>query len=267
MKLMNRAVAGWSAAVLLCAFGSKSIGAADIARVSTVHTNWVDRWVTNTVDVYMQLNRFVTEYHTNCVTAIRTNYVDFFRTNIATKTVTNILVMDAVRTNFVQAYRTNLQTLHLTNWTTVLAFKTNWVTKPITNLVEIEMIHDTAPSAAVAPTSKPALNSDALALQATRTARSATGSQVEVQLKVAWTQGAGAPIQIQQWRIEREDGSFLCVGQDPEFRRALPIGTYKVTVKAQRDAKSPLVAALGVLTVTSREVSLEQKPARSSSAI
>lgn len=254
--------------MLLCAFASECPGAAEPGRVSAVHTNWVDRWITNTVDVYMQMNRFVTEYHTNCVTAVRTNYVDLFRTNVVTKTLTNTLVVQAMHTNFVQAYRTNLQTLHLTNWTTVLAFKTNWVTKPITNLVEIEMTRDSAPNAAAAPASKPATASEPLALEATRTStRPATSSQVEVQLKVAWTHGSTAPLQVQQWRIEREDGSFLCFGQDPEFRRTLATGTYKVTVKAQRDAKSPLVAALGVLTVTPREVSLEQKPARSNSAI
>ncbi len=106
-----------------------------------------------------------------------------------------------------------------------------------------------------------------LVLQAIRSARPVVNNQVEVQLTAAWTQAPATPIQVQQWRIEREDGSILCFGQDLEFKRALPVGTYKVTVRAQRDAKSPLLAALGTLTVTPREVLLEQRPARSNSSI
>jgi hypothetical protein len=234
-------------------------------RTSGVQTNWVDHWVTNTTEVQMRVNRFVTEYHTNWITEISTNFVNLFSTNIVTKTVTNTSVLDAVRTNFVKAYQTNLQTLNLTNWTTVLAFKTNWVTKPVTNLVEIELARESVPLSS--PAAKPAASDEPLALQASRSVRQAANSQVEVQLTVSWTHAPATPLQVQQWRIEREDGSFLCFGQDPEFKRALPVGMYKVLVKAQRDAKSPLLAALGTLTVTSREVLLEQRPARSNSSI
>jgi hypothetical protein len=109
--------------------------------------------------------------------------------------------------------------------------------------------------------------SEPLALQASRGQRVTQNNQVEVQLKVSWTHSPGAPIQVQQWKIEREDGSILCFGQDTEFKRMLPAGTYKVTVRAQRDAGSPLLAALGTLTVTPQEVSVEQRPARSNSSI
>jgi len=264
---MNHVVTGLIAAACLGACGSGQLEASEATRVSSIHTNWVDRWITNTTEIHLQVNRFVTEYHTNWITDVRTNYVDLFRTNLVTRTLTNTLVLDAVQTNFVQAYQTNFQTLNLTNWTTVLAFKTNWVTKPVTNLVEIELAREAAPPAAVAPAPKPALPTEPLALQASRGARVLTNNQVEVQLTVAWRQGASAPVQVQQWRVEREDGSILCFGQESEFRRALPVGTYKVLVRAQRDSKGPLLAALGTLTVTSREVLLEQRPAHSNSSI
>ncbi|HZR19898.1 MAG TPA: hypothetical protein VFE51_21615 [Verrucomicrobiae bacterium] len=264
---MNYVAAGLIAAASLFACGAERLEASEATRGSITHTNWVDRWITNTTEIHLQVNRFVTEYHTNWLTEVRTNYVDLFRTNLVTRMQTNFLVLDAVQTNLVQAYRTNFQTLNLTNWTTVLAFRTNWMTKPITNVVEIDLPRETASPAAVSAASRPALTLEPLTLQATRSARALTNNQVEVQLTVAWRQSASAPVEVQQWRVEREDGSIVCFGQETEFRRALPVGTYKVSVRAQRDSKSPLLAALGTLTVTSREVLLEQKPARSNSSI
>ncbi|HTL18017.1 MAG TPA: hypothetical protein VL793_12330 [Patescibacteria group bacterium] len=261
---MNRAFAGLFLAVAVFSHHSDCLGLGNTARVSGIHTNWVDHWVTNTTDIYMQLNRFVTEYHTNCVTSARTNYIDVFATNVLIKIHTNTLVVQAVKTNWVQTYRTNFVMLNLTNWTTVLAFRTNWVTKPVTNMVEIELPRETAVKTS-ADGGTSSVFSEPLALQASRTARAPANNQVEVQLSISWRNGARVPVQVQQWRIERDDGSILCFGQETEFRRSLPIGTYKITVRAQRDAKSPLVAALGTLTVTSREVLLEQRPAHSSS--
>ena len=253
-------------------------------------TNLVDRWITNTTEIHMQVNRFVTEFHTNWVrhvetnyvnlfttnyltqyhtnwtTKVKTNYVERFSTNIVPQTVTNFLVVDQFRTNFVRAYQTNLQTLYLTNWTTVVAFRTNWINQPLTNFVEINLPREAGPPSASAAPKAPVLN-EPLSLQANRNARLNASHQVEVQLKVAWTRGNGEPLRVQEWRIERADGSILCFGQDLEFKRALPPGTYNVLVKAQRDSRSPLLAALGTLTVTPREVLLEQKPARSNSTI
>jgi len=268
------------------------------AVVAAVRTNLVDRWITNTTEVQMQVNRFVTEYHTNWVAVvhtnvvnlystnllttyttnrivqIRTNVVDVLATNLIARTVTNRLILDKYETNFVQAYQTNLKVLHLTNWMTVLAFKTNWISKPLTNLVEIDMARDGAnvpppvtasvPAANVPPIKTPAI-AEALSLQALRNARTTANNLVEVQIKATWTQAPEAPVQVQQWRIEREDGSILCFGQDAEFRRALPAGIYRVLLKAQRNSEGPLLAAIGTLTVTPREVVLEQRPARNSS--
>lgn len=251
-------------------------------------TNLVDRWITNTTEVQMQINRFVTEFHTNWVKRVETNFVDLFATNVLTeyhtnwitqvrtnlvdrfltntvaRTVTNTFLVDRLQTNFVRAYQTNLETLYLTNWTTVVALRTNWVSQPLTNLVEIEMPRESAPPVSSALTA-PAGN-EPLSLQANRAVKLTTNHQVEVQLTVAWAHAPGTPLQVQQWRIERADGSILCFGQDLEFKRALPPGTYKVLVKAQRDARSPLLAALGTLTVTPREVFFQQRPARSNSA-
>jgi hypothetical protein len=265
--------------------------------VPIVRTNFVDRWITNTTEVQMQVNRFVTEYHTNWVAVVhtnfvnlystnllttyktnhivhvRTNVVDLYATNVVARTVTNRLILDRFETNLVQAYQTNLKVLNLTNWTSVLAFKTNWITKPLTNVVEIDMARDTVPLTAPADASAPSVKTspvqvavaEALSLQATRNARLNGNNLVEVQIKATWTKEPQAPVQVQQWRIERQDGSILCFGQDTEFRRALPAGTYRVLLKAQRDAQGPLMAAIGTLTVTPREVLIEQRPARNSS--
>src|SRR5262249_46614403 len=154
-------------------------------------------------------------------------------TNLIARTVTNRLILDKYETNFVQAYQTNLKVLHLTNWMTVVAFKTNWISKPLTNLVEIDMTSDTASVPPTVPppvtASVPAANvrpiktlaiAEALSLQALRNARTTANNLVEVQIKATWTQAPEALVQVQQWRIEREDGSILCFGQDTEFRRA-----------------------------------------------
>lgn len=37
-----------------------------------VRTNLVDRWITNSAEVQLQVNRFATEYHTNRFTRVRT---------------------------------------------------------------------------------------------------------------------------------------------------------------------------------------------------
>lgn len=286
---MKRAFIGLWMAFCLAALSGNSAGATEPGlRSVTVQTNWVDRWITNTTEIQMQANRFMTEFHTNWVrrietnfvnlfatnvvtrfhtnwiTQLRTNQVDVYSTNLITRVVTNTVVLQAVQTNFVQAYQTNLKTLNLTNWTTVVALRTNWVNKPLTNLVEIEMTRDAPPTAS--PATAP-LPNEPLSLQASRGAKAATNNQVEVQLTVTWTHSPAAPVLVQQWRVEREDGSILCFGQDSEFKRALPPGTYKVSVRAQRDARSPLLAALGTLTVTQRVVSVEQRPAHSNSSI
>jgi hypothetical protein len=252
------------------------------APASVTRTNLVDRWLTNVVEVRMSANRFVDEYHTNWVRRVTTNVVDVYATNHVLVALTNRVVIDLPRTNFVTAYQTNVKTLHLTNWATVLIFKTNWVTQPITNVVQIDLARTAVPgtedeitkapgehtATVAAPKNDrqiegaltPTSSQNALAMEAKREGRVTGNGSVEVRLSVRWTNNANMPVQVQQWRIEREDGSILCFGQDQEFKRALPVGKYKVEVKAQRD-NGPLLAGLGTLAVMPREVLLQQRAA------
>jgi len=156
------------------------------AETTVTRTNWVDRWITNVIEVRMPVNRFVNEYHTNWVTQFQTNLVNVYLTNRVTRTLTNAVVVDAVLTNFVVGYQTNLITrthtnyvavnlfqtnlldhyqtnwsvLNLTNWETVVLFQTNWIVQPATNVVQIELpnrpVADVAPAAeTTAPNAAP----------------------------------------------------------------------------------------------------------------
>jgi hypothetical protein len=86
-----------------------------------------------------------------------------------------------------------------------------------------------------------------LSLKASRNAKLTANNLFEVQIKASWPQTPEAPVQVQQWRIEREDGQILCFGQDTEFRRALPAGTHRVLLKAQRDAQGSVDGGHGHL--------------------
>jgi len=252
------------------------------AAASNVQTNWVERWITNTVEVQMQANRFVTEFHTNWVRQVETNFLDLYvtnhvtktltnflqvyTTNLVTKTVTNNLVVDLVQTNFVHAYRTNLHTLNLTNWNTVLLFKTNWVNQPVTNVVEIEMAkQNLVPSASPAITAEPSASTgdgtpEPLSIQASRGSRLGINNQVEVVLSVKWANTPGTPLRVQQWRVESEDGSILSFGDEREFKRPLKVGVYKVQVRVQRDPRDTFTVGRAALTITPQEVLVAQKP-------
>jgi hypothetical protein len=274
----------------LCLVGSE---------VNITRTNWFDRWITNVIEVRMPANRFVNEYHTNWVTQLRTNIVDVYATNQMTRMLTNQVVVDAFRTNFVVAYQTNWQTktltnqvavnllrtnlvsqyrtnvsmLSLTNWETVVLFQTNWITQPVTNVVRIDSpIRQAAPvtapketaerkevrAATASPAPAPAWTGP-LAIEAARTARPAANNLVEVQLKARWTGDTAAPLQIQNWRVEREDGAILLFGQEQEFKRQLPVGKYKVEAKLKAEGDDPPLAARGTLSVTTLEATIQQK--------
>ncbi len=105
----------------------------------TIRTNWVERWITNNLEVYVPANRFVTEFHTNVVVRTRTNVVDVCTTNLVTRHVTNTLQVSLFRTNFIQAYQTNYRNLNVTNWSTVLVLRTNWVQQNLTNVAVVEV--------------------------------------------------------------------------------------------------------------------------------
>lgn len=274
-----------------------SVAVALGGEVYTVRTNWVERWITNLIEVRMPTNRFADEYRTNWVTQVRTNLINRYTTNWITLTFTNVVRVDAVRTNVAQVSATNWQTVMVprtnwvtqrvtnlvqvdavrtnfaqvsaTNWQTVLMLRTNWVTQRVTNISEIEVaaspsrpVESAGSKQAVmvepAPPKPAPAQPDALVLEAARTARPASGQQLEVQLKVKWAADQPVPPRVQQWRIESEDGAILCFGQSQEFKRELPAGRYKVTAKVQRLPNGPLLGALGTLTVTPREAVLRQ---------
>src|SRR5262245_778047 len=73
-------------------------------------TNFVDRWITNVVEVQMPKNRFVEQFRTNWYEQFVTNVsvIEAFETNFVTRMETNRYVVDSFRTNRVSAYRTNL---------------------------------------------------------------------------------------------------------------------------------------------------------------
>ena len=265
------------------------------ATAPLVQTNRTERWETNVIEVRMQATKLVTEYRTNWVNEVWNNIIDVYATNKVTKLYTNRIKIDLLQTNFVNAYHTNLKTLqmfhtnevthfltnrisveqlhtnlvqvfqtniktlHLTNFVSVLQFKTNWVNQPVTNEVSIDL-----PASVSSPSPKgqggaPAVAAATLALQARRTGQPTKGKPAEVQITVHSTNSAGAPLHVQQWRVEREDGSMLLFGEDQEFRRALPVGKYKVEVKARQPGTNQMLAALGTLSVMPSDVSMQQK--------
>jgi hypothetical protein len=229
--------------------------------------NRVERWITNVIDIQMPENRFVNVYRTNWVTQLRTNVVDVYatnwtmckvtnrvevastwtnhvtayHTNYNTRTLTNHVAVNRVRTNFVDRYHTNWSMLKLTNWETVVLFKTNWITQPVTNVFQIDLrkrpvAAADAPSEDVEPKETPAVTTSpapvgwagSVAIEAVRTTRPAANDLVEVQLRVRRTDNTAGPLQVQHWRVEREDGTVLLFGQEKEFKRELMTGRYKV---------------------------------------
>ena len=215
--------------------------------VTITRTNWAERWITNEIVVRMPENRFVNEYRTNWVTQLRTNIVDVYATNWAVR--------------------------NLTNWQTVVLFKTNWLTQPVTNVVQIDLPNAAvaaaaAPGEVVEPKEAPAETAPPvpaaawagpLAIEAARTARPPANELVEVQMKVRRTDNTAAPPQVQQWRVEREDGAILLFGQEQDFKRQLPVGKYKVEAKLKMEDDNPPLSVRGTLSVTPREAVVQPR--------
>jgi hypothetical protein len=268
------------------------------AEVTITQTNWVERWITNVINIQMPDNRFVNEYYTNWVTQLQTNVVDVYATNWTmvkqtnqvevaatwtnsvtayhtnwnTRTLTNLVTLNLVRTNFVDRYQTNWSTLKLTNWETVVLFKTNWITQPMTNVVQVDLPRRLAavapaPSEAVEPPEAPAETASSapagwtgpLAIEAVRTARPPANDLVEVQLKVRRTDNTLGPVQVERWRVEREDGAVLFSGQDQQFKRPLPVGRYKVEAKLKGEGDNPPLSVRGTLSVTLHETTIQPR--------
>jgi hypothetical protein len=268
------------------------------AEVTITQTNLVERWITNVINVQMPDNRFVNEYHTNWVTLKHTNIVDVpvtnwtmvkrtnevevaatwtnsvtaYHTNWVTRTVTNHTSLSLVRTNIMEQYQTNWSTITLTNWQTVVLFRTNWITQAVTNVVQVDLptrpvAAAAAPSEAVESQGTPAQASSPvpagwtgpLAIEAARTSRPPANDLVEVQLKVRRTDNPPAAVQVQSWRVEREDGAVLLFGQDQQFKRPLPVGRYKVEAKLKADRNSAPLSVRGTLSVTLREATIQPR--------
>jgi hypothetical protein len=236
------------------------------AEVTITRTNLAERWITNVIEVRMPVNRFVNEYRTNWVTQLRTNIVNVSVTNWVMRQLTNEVQVEATWTNHVTAYQTNWNMLNLTNWQTVVLFKTNWLTQAVTNLVQIDLpsrpvVPAAAPSEAAEPkeaavvTAPPAPAASwegSLAIEAARTARPPANDLVEVQMKIRRTDNAASQSQVQQWRVEREDGAILLFGQDQDFKRELPAGNYKVEARLKVGGDNPPLSVRGTLSVTTR---------------
>src|SRR4051794_2046949 len=259
--------------------------------VTEYRTNWLDHVSTNVFDVYKtnRLTRNVTNRF--IVDAWRTNFTQSYRTNSKELVLTNELVVTFVKTNFVTAYRTNWDHLTLTNqvvvdrirtnfvevfntnWQTVALMKTNRVTQFVTNVAQIELPKAAGvtqasaekPTAPAVPsaTSAESAPSENPVIEVSRTTKPPVNGLVEVELKVRWPADTTDAPPVQQWRIEREGGSFLSFGQEQECLKELPAGNYNVQARLQRDADSPSFLLKGTLAVTIKEAVVQQRTDRS----
>ena len=246
--------------------------------VDEFHTNWLRQFVTNIVDVYA--TNWVTQEVTNTISvpATHTVHVTEYKTNLTTLHRTNTVPVEAFRTNLVSQWQTNWRTFNFTNWETVLVLKTNWISQPVTNVVQIDIISNRPPPVAAAAHAKSSSSketvvapivssgptpSDSLQLEAIQTGRRAPNGLMEVQLTVNWVNEPEAPLHVQQWRVEREDGAILSFGQERQFKRYLAVGKYKVEVRAKRDDIGQPLVAKSTLTVSPTEaVFVSQASAR-----
>ena len=95
---------------------------------------------------------------------------------------------------------------------------------------------------------------EGLALDTVTTGKAVLDDLVEVQFKLKSADGTTPKLASYEWRVERTDGSVLLFGQEAEFKREVPMGTYRVEVKTRATAKSPLVRVRGTVEVTDSEV-------------
>ena len=230
-------------ALLAAGAGQPVLGEAGLhqpapVRVETVnetHTSWIPRVITNIIEVRIPTNIFINVYRTNQIEAVRSNVVNIYRTN------------------FVTHYQTNLQTLTLTNWETVLVMKTNRVTQRVPNVVESDL-PAARPGMAKTVADGEALVAEGsaagLALDTAATGKVTVDDLVEVRFKLKSADGTTPRLASYEWRVERTDGSVLLFGQEPEFRRELPMGTYKVEIKTRAASSSPLIRLRSVVEVT-----------------
>jgi hypothetical protein len=220
--------------------------------LAVYRTNWTQKYFTNEMVINEARTNFIERYQTNWTTRYVTNWTN--------RALTNEVAVNLFRTNLVDRYRTNLKTLNLTNWQTVVVTKTNRVTQPSTNFVQIDPPagQNPGPSRDARAGNSVVLPGEEPIIEAGLTGRSSANNAHEVAFRIKWP--AVAPEQVQHWWIEREDGAYLSVGQDREFKRQLPAGSYKVEAKVQHDADSAVLTLRGTVLVSAREVVVTQKP-------
>ena len=235
--------------------GETNPRAAAPLRVETVNetqTSWIPRVITNVIEVRIPTNMFVNVYRTNQFDVVRSNIINVYRTNWLDRTETRIVPVDVTRTNYVTRYQTNLNTLTFTNWETVLVMKTNRVTQRVPNVVEIDLPAERPVAQATVPkeTPAPAATAEGLSLDTATTGKAVLDDLVEVQFKLKSADGSTPKLTSYEWRVERTDGSVMLFGQDAEFKREVPMGTYRVEVKTRATANSPFVRVRGTVEVT-----------------
>jgi hypothetical protein len=121
---------------------------ASAAASSSYRTNWVERTITNQIEIRMPRNVFVNEYQTNWVDVVRTNVVRVRETNQITRWVTNEQAILGTHTNYIDRYRTNWSTRKETHWVPIErfrtnfvdAYRTNWTTHFLTNDLSVNAV-------------------------------------------------------------------------------------------------------------------------------
>jgi len=226
-----------------------------VETVNEIETSWIPRVITNVIEVRIPTNIFVNVYRTNQFDVVRSNVVNVYRTNWLDRTETRIVPVEVTRTNYVTRYQTNLNTLTLPNWEAVLVMKTNRVTQRVPNFVEIDLPAERPVVQATASKESPAstASTEGLSLDTATTGKAVVDDLVEVQFKLKSADGSTPKLASYEWRIERTDGSVMLFGQDPEFKREVPMGTYRIEVKTRATANSPIVRVRGVVEVTDEE--------------
>ncbi len=257
--------------------------------VNEYETNHITRWATNRSMVFAVKTNYLQNYHTNWSTRkekkeivierFHTNFVTAYRTNWTTHYQTNEIAVNQSRTEVVNQYQTNWEVLNVTNWQTVIVMRTNWINQPMTNVVQIDLpvrpttaTHPVSRSVNPAPpvhrvetaaSSVPALVpvTDDPVIEGGRTSLPAGRTKAEVQLRIRWPRDIADPLPVRNWKIESEDGAFLCYGQDQVFKRELPTGTYQVEANLYREVDSAALVLHGRLVLAAGEASVQPKPA------
>lgn len=139
----------WIITVLFLCSGCFVLNAAE---TSVNRTNWVDRTITNVIEVRIPRNIFVNQYqtntveqfHTNHYVRTRTNIYERYLTNLVQHAVTNTIAVNSFHTNVINTYHTNAKILHYTNEVAVQVLHTNFTDNFTTNLLIMQLTNQIA---------------------------------------------------------------------------------------------------------------------------